>query len=173
MTMWRKIYDTDTDKTYDCNLSVLPYISIPKEQYEQMCTMFEYEDIGRIHEAIFNYIYNDIEPNFETKPERGFFKTTIDAITRTSLKYFKKLSTLKNQSGAVRVVSSNTSEEKNVEITSNKLTDFIQKHKLELCLYNKWDDFVEEHPNAEDIRLSANIGILTAQDMFNRIKGVA
>lgn len=105
--MWNDCYDSKTDKTYECNLSVLPYIAIPKEQYELMNTMFEYEDIGKIQEAIYEYIYNDKEPNLATKPEMAFVKTTIDAITRVSLPYFKKLSTLKNQSGAVRIIGSN------------------------------------------------------------------
>lgn len=111
--MWTNYYDVKTDTKYEMNLGVLPYISIPRETLKQMKDILEYESVGRIYEAVVNYIYDDIEPESLNKAETSFFNTIIEQITRLSFQYFKKISTLKNQSGAVRVLEGNKSDEKN------------------------------------------------------------
>lgn len=101
--MWVKFYNTENDKTYECNLSVLPYLPFPKETYSLMNDILEYESVGKVQEAVYNYIYHDKQPSLTRKAEKAFFITLIEGVTRLSFKYFKKLSTLKNQGGSVRV----------------------------------------------------------------------
>lgn len=103
--MWNRYYDANEDKTYEFNLTVLPYITVPKETLKQMRDILEHEKIGKIYEAVCDYIYENKEVEFETKAEQSFFNTLIEQITRLSAPYFKKLSKLKNQSGAVRIIN--------------------------------------------------------------------
>lgn len=125
--MWTNYYNPDEDKMYAFNLSVLPYISIPNETLKQMRDILEYESVGKIYEAVCDYIYEDKEPNLKTKAEKSFFDTLIQQITRLSAKYFKKLSTLKNQGGAVRVL-----EGKKQEASTMKLFTINTDDKYEL-----------------------------------------
>lgn len=125
--MWTNYYDVKTDTKYEMNLGVLPYISIPRETLKQMKDILEYESVGRIYEAVVNYIYDDIKPESLNKAETSFFNTIIEQITRLSFKYFKQISTLKNQGGAVRVL-----EGKKQEVSTMKLFTIDTDDKCEL-----------------------------------------
>lgn len=100
--MWVDFYSVEDNRTYELNLSALPYISIPRETLKQMKDILEYEAVGRIYEAVCEYIYDDKEPSLKDKAEKSFFNTIIEQIARLSFNYLKKISRLKNQNGKLK-----------------------------------------------------------------------
>ena len=70
--------------------SNLPFINLSKENLILIYDALEAEQAGKMIFALTEYIYDGIEPNFETKIEKSVWNNIILLIDRKAESYFKK-----------------------------------------------------------------------------------
>lgn len=70
--------------------SNLPFINLSKENLRLIYDALEAEEAGKMIFALTEYIYDGIEPNFETKIEKSVWNNMILLIDRKAESYFKK-----------------------------------------------------------------------------------
>ena len=70
--------------------SNLPFINISKENLRLIYDALEAEQAGKMIFALTEYIYDGIEPNFETKIEKSVWNNILMLIDRKAESYFKK-----------------------------------------------------------------------------------
>ena len=70
--------------------SNLPFINLSKENLRLIYDALEAEQAGKMMFALTEYIYDGIEPNFETKIEKSVWNNIIMLIDRKAESYFKK-----------------------------------------------------------------------------------
>ena len=70
--------------------SNLPFINLSKENLILIYDALEAEQAGKMIFALTEYVYNGIEPNFETKIEKSVWNNIILLIDRKAESYFKK-----------------------------------------------------------------------------------
>ena len=70
--------------------SNLPFINLSKENLRLIYDALEAEQAGKMMFALTEYVYDGIEPNFETKIEKSVWNNIIMLIDRKAESYFKK-----------------------------------------------------------------------------------
>ena len=70
--------------------SNLPFINLSKENLRLIYDALEAEQAGKMIFALTEYIYDGIEPNFETKIEKSVWNNILMLIDRKAESYFKK-----------------------------------------------------------------------------------
>ncbi len=70
--------------------SNLPFINLSKENLRLIYDALEAEQAGKMIFALTEYVYDGIEPNFETKIEKSVWNNIILLIDRKAESYFKK-----------------------------------------------------------------------------------
>ena len=70
--------------------SNLPFINLSKENLILIYDALEAEQAGKMIFALTEYIYDGIEPNFETKIEKSVWNNILMLIDRKAESYFKK-----------------------------------------------------------------------------------
>lgn len=70
--------------------SNLPFINLSKENLILIYDALEAEQAGKMIFALTEYVYNGIEPNFETKIEKSVWNNILMLIDRKAESYFKK-----------------------------------------------------------------------------------
>ena len=70
--------------------SNLPFINLSKENLRLIYDALEAEQAGKMIFALTDYVYDGIEPNFETKIEKSVWNNIILLIDRKAESYFKK-----------------------------------------------------------------------------------
>ena len=78
------------------DLYKLPFVNISKENLELMFNTLEEDEAGRVMFAIFNYVYNNIEPSTLSKVEKGVFLNFLAVIERKGKAYLNKIEAGKN-----------------------------------------------------------------------------
>lgn len=78
------------------DLYKLPFVNISKENLELMFNTLEEDEAGRVMFAIFNYVYNNIEPSNLSKVEKGVFLNFLAVIERKGKAYLNKIEAGKN-----------------------------------------------------------------------------
>ena len=68
----------------------LPFINLSKENLRLIYDALEAEQAGKMMFALTEYVYDGIEPNFETKIEKSVWNNIIMLIDRKAESYFKK-----------------------------------------------------------------------------------
>ena len=71
--------------------SNLPFINLSKENLRLIYDALEAEQAGKMIFALTEYVYDGIEPNFETKIEKSVWNNIILLIDRKAESYFKKV----------------------------------------------------------------------------------
>ena len=70
--------------------SNLPFINLSKENLRLIYDALEAEQAGKMIFALTDYVYDGIEPNFETKIEKSVWNNILMLIDRKAESYFKK-----------------------------------------------------------------------------------
>ena len=70
--------------------SNLPFINLSKENLRLIYDALEAEQAGKMMFALTEYVYDGIEPNFETKIEKSVWNNILMLIDRKAESYFKK-----------------------------------------------------------------------------------
>lgn len=70
--------------------SNLPFINLSKENLRLIYDALEAEQAGKMIFALTEYVYDGIEPNFETKIEKSVWNNILMLIDRKAESYFKK-----------------------------------------------------------------------------------
>lgn len=70
--------------------SNLPFINLSKENLRLIYDALEAEQAGKMIFALTEYVYDGIEPNFETKIEKSVWNNIILLIDRKAESYFKR-----------------------------------------------------------------------------------
>lgn len=70
--------------------SNLPFINLSKENLRLIYDALEAEQAGKMIFALTDYVYDGIEPNFETKIEKSVWNNILLLIDRKAESYFKK-----------------------------------------------------------------------------------
>ena len=70
--------------------SNLPFINLSKENLRLIYDALEAEQAGKMIFALTEYVYDGIEPNFETKIEKSVWNNILLLIDRKAESYFKK-----------------------------------------------------------------------------------
>ena len=71
--------------------SNLPFINLSKENLRLIYDALEAEQAGKMIFALTDYVYDGIEPNFETKIEKSVWNNILLLIDRKAESYFKKV----------------------------------------------------------------------------------
>lgn len=71
--------------------SNLPFINLSKENLRLIYDALEAEQAGKMIFALTEYVYDGIEPNFETKIEKSVWNNILLLIDRKAESYFKKV----------------------------------------------------------------------------------
>ena len=71
--------------------SNLPFINLSKENLRLIYDALEAEQAGKMIFALTDYVYDGIEPNFETKIEKSVWNNILMLIDRKAESYFKKV----------------------------------------------------------------------------------
>ena len=71
--------------------SNLPFINLSKENLRLIYDALEAEQAGKMIFALTEYVYDGIEPNFETKIEKSVWNNILMLIDRKAESYFKKV----------------------------------------------------------------------------------
>ena len=99
LKMIYKEKDPKTGNEFENDLSVLPYVSIPKDTLIMASELLHPEEFGNVMYDIVNEIFCNCEYEKARKShtEDVIFDRMIDNIGRLSSGYFKKVKNLKNQ----------------------------------------------------------------------------
>ena len=97
--------------------SNLPFINLSKENLILIYDALEAEQAGKMIFALTEYVYNGIEPNFETKIEKSVWNNIILLIDRKAESYYKK-ARANRENG-----KKGGSQKKNNDITHNEEFD--------------------------------------------------
>lgn len=96
------IYEEKDPRTGDVSkndLSILPYISIPKDTLIMASELLRPEEFGNVMYDVVNEIFCncEYEKARKSRTEEVIFERMVDNIGRLSKGYFKKVKNLKNQ----------------------------------------------------------------------------
>lgn len=94
--------------------SNLPFINLSKENLRLIYDALEAEQAGKMIFALTDYVYDGIEPNFETKIEKSVWNNILMLIDRKAESYFKK-ATANRENG-----KKGGRPKKNTDITPNE-----------------------------------------------------
>lgn len=94
--------------------SNLPFINLSKENLRLIYDALEAEQAGKMIFALTDYVYDGIEPNFETKIEKSVWNNILLLIDRKAESYFKKV-TANRENG-----KKGGRPKKNTDITPNE-----------------------------------------------------
>ena len=158
--------------------SNLPFINLSKENLRLIYDALEAEQAGKMIFALTEYVYDGIEPNFETKIEKSVWNNIILLIDRKAESYFKKATAnrengkkggrpKKNNDIAPNEECNNTTE---LSATNNDLqkNDF----KASTSHVNDIDDtnYHNTIESAPEVKEMGNTGILQDNEILGTIE---
>ena len=93
--------DPVTEREYENDLAVLPYLSITRDAFALAIALLTPEQIGNVIKAVVLDVYDGYDNGtprvkLETKAEEVVYQTMCNNIGRLSTGYFKKIKNLKN-----------------------------------------------------------------------------
>lgn len=125
--------------------SNLPFINLSKENLRLIYDALEAEQAGKMIFALTEYVYDGIEPNFETKIEKSVWNNILMLIDRKAESYFKK-ATANRENG-----KKGGRPKKNNDITPNEDFD----NTLTTGLPKKIEEQQNDTKDAEKVEIEA------------------
>lgn len=153
--------------------SNLPFINLSKENLILIYDALEAEQAGKMIFALTEYIYDGIEPNFETKIEKSVWNNILMLIDRKAESYFKKV-TANRENG-----KKGGRPKKNNDITPNEeynntteLSSTNNDFKASTSHVNDIDDtnYHNTTESAPEVKEMGNTGILQDNELIGIIK---
>jgi hypothetical protein len=118
----------------------IPFINLSKENLRLICDMLEGEEMLEFFNALYDYIYNGIEPTLSSKVLRGVWNNVMSVIERKSESYFGR----KKHTDEVNKKKKAVTNEATIQATE-------QKEEEQVGRVNKPSDCREE-PSEEKVR---------------------
>lgn len=104
-------------KIQGCNI---PFFNLSKEVTKLMKDALEEAEAGRIMFALYDYLYEGIEPEFDTKIMRSVWNNVISVVERKADGYLRRVKNLKQN------------KTKNIEIPSNTEFETVKENVNEI-----------------------------------------
>lgn len=80
-----------TNSTNSLKGSNIPFFNFSKESFKLVCDMLESDEMTVFMNALYDYIYEGIEPDFNTKVLRSVWNNVISVMERKAESYFNKV----------------------------------------------------------------------------------
>lgn len=139
--------------------SNLPFINLSKENLRLIYDALEAEQAGKMIFALTEYVYDGIEPNFETKIEKSVWNNIILLIDRKAESYFKK-ATANRENGKKggRPKKNNDFQKNDFKASTSHDNDIDDTN---------YQNTIESAPEAKEI---GNTGILQDNEIIGTIE---
>lgn len=139
--------------------SNLPFINLSKENLRLIYDALEAEEAGKMIFALTEYIYDGIEPNFETKIEKSVWNNMILLIDRKAESYFKK-ATANRENGKKggRPKKNNDLQKNDFKASTSHVNDIDDTN---------YQNTIESAPEAKEM---GNTGIFQDAELIGTLK---
>lgn len=139
--------------------SNLPFINLSKENLRLIYDALEAEQAGKMIFALTEYVYDGIEPNFETKIEKSVWNNIILLIDRKAESYFKKAAANReNGKKGGRPKKNNDLQKNDFKASTSHVNDTDDTN---------YQNTIESAPEAKEM---GNTGILQDTELIGTLK---
>ena len=139
--------------------SNLPFINLSKENLRLIYDALEAEQAGKMIFALTDYVYDGIEPNFETKIEKSVWNNILMLIDRKAESYFKKvIANRENGKKGGRPKKNNDFQKNDFKATTSHVNDIDDTN---------YQNTIESAPEAKEM---GNTGILQDTELIGTLK---
>lgn len=153
--------------------SNLPFINLSKENLRLIYDALEAEQAGKMIFALTDYVYDGIEPNFETKIEKSVWNNILMLIDRKAESYFKKVTANRENGKKGGRPKKNNDIAPNEEYNNTtELSATNNDFKAQISHVNDTDDtnYQNTIESASEVKEMGNTGILQDNELIGTLK---